>query len=766
MNINKKIILGLLSIGILFNGCATKYDTILEKNINNDDFANLETLLKKGVDPDTTNHNGYSMLYEAAYKGNLSATKLLVKYGADVNIEADNSSCSRTPLIEAIRYRHYNIALYLIEHGANLNDSDSCFERTPLHWIAYRGFSDDDLNNVQKIITYMKNHGVNFNQFDRDNDTPLQLALTTYTSQNVSKNVKLLVENGANPNLNTSDYNSPFVIALNTGKPPEVIVALQSGNIKMTNYSHLHLSSENNDNYTIDKIIIKYPSISEKILKFYRGDDKALDNIDNHTKKILLNKFTSNIKILLKHKHFTFVKRLYNISHIPNKTITNATTLYEAASNQQTYLVKKLIKNKKNIDKAVIKALKNENEVVIRELFKAGLDPEKKYLNLEYDFHGAFGKIDKYNNLSILQYLIIKYSYLDYDYNISYADQNIIKILLLNGANPNTYIPIKLIGGQENEYLIDIVFEHHNIKLTKLLLKYGLNGLNNKSKKHLLNKMVGSESIDYTEFTKKLLKDRVFSNEDLFQIYKIAIINKDKTIVNYIAHLGILKNLDDMTTIERKQKKAKAMLQKNIHKLFYSSWDVEEWKGKSDKQNWPEGKGIFTISQNDGNIWLYCKINTEVNNHKIGYGNLSCVIRKRAYILFSKNVSSIFKANFHGITEMNQKLIHSSNKAIDQYNGKIEKNTQSNSRCNTLYKTCMSYCDNKSTKGFFDDKSSCQDSCITGKNSCEEGDFNFDKIISCRGICKGVNNSNGSFFGWGASSFDKCVDNCTNEIGK
>ena len=176
-----------------FSGCASKYDIIVKKNINNDNFVNLETLLKKGADPDTTNHNGYSMLYEAAYKGNLSATKLLVKYGANINIRADSDSCSRTPFIEAIRFRHYDIALYLIEHGANLNASDSCFERTPLHWIAYRDFSDDDLNNVQKIMTYMKNHGVDFNQFDRHNDTPLQLALTTHTSQNISKNVKLLV---------------------------------------------------------------------------------------------------------------------------------------------------------------------------------------------------------------------------------------------------------------------------------------------------------------------------------------------------------------------------------------------------------------------------------------------------------------------------------------------------------------------------------------------------------------------------------------------
>jgi hypothetical protein len=176
----------------------------------------------------------------------------------------------------------------------------------------------------------------------------------------------------------------------------------------------------------------------------------------------------------------------------------------------------------------------------------------------------------------------------------------------------------------------------------------------------------------------------------------------------------------------------------NINNIFYNKWNSLEWEGKFDQQNWPQGKGTFTMSKTlTSSIWIDCYVNTDINNHEIGNGDLGCVLRKRAYIISFKNISSKHKAHFHGIDEMNEELRTNANRAIKEYNGKIEKNTQSNSRCNTLYKTCMSYCDKKSTKGFFDDKSSCQNSCITGKNSCEEGNFYVSKIISCKGICKG-----------------------------
>ena len=77
----------------------------------------------------------------------------------------------------------------------------------------------------------------------------------------------------------------------------------------------------------------------------------------------------------------------------------------------------------------------------------------------------------------------------------------------------------------------------------------------------------------------------------------------------------------------------------------------------------------------------------------------------------------------------------------------------------------MSSCNKKSSKGFFNDKDSCQNTCRSGKSSCESGDYSLGKRLSCRGICKGVTASDGDLFGWGASSFDKCVDSCTDRIG-
>jgi hypothetical protein len=231
------------------------------------------------------------------------------------------------------------------------------------------------------------------------------------------------------------------------------------------------------------------------------------------------------------------------------------------------------------------------------------------------------------------------------------------------------------------------------------------------------------------------------------------------------------------------EKKILSLKHENVMKMLFANlkgYSID-WNGKIDNEGWPVGKGYFHITKalqrNKGLLWSSISLMSTTNvyvkfkNHRIkGEGKTISYIEHIIILFGVDKTTSHYKRIFNNMKDMYASITSTINQAIEEWNNRVrgseQKNTSTTHNCQAIYKTCMSYCDKKSTKGFLDDKSSCQNSCITGKNSCEKGNFYVGKIISCKGICKGVNSSNGSFFGWGASSFDKCVDNCTDRIGK
>ncbi len=154
-----------------------------------------------------------------------------------------------------------------------------------------------------------------------------------------------------------------------------------------------------------------------------------------------------------------------------------------------------------------------------------------------------------------------------------------------------------------------------------------------------------------------------------------------------------------------------------------------------------------------------------------------CILNKQTLLnlrkLFSfviskepKRVKSILQIS-HQFTKSKkiEVLSFRSNVIGKALSNSLKKDDKPEGSCGKIYNKCMNSCNTKSSKGFFNDKDSCQDACIGGKVSCESGNYSLGKITSCRGICKGVSISDGDLFGWGASSFDKCVDSCVDRIG-
>ena len=81
----------------------------------------IESLLIKGADPNSSDENGKIPLMAAAESGNKSVLELLISYGADVN-RLDNARWSA--LMQASFWGHLNCIKILLENGAEINAID------------------------------------------------------------------------------------------------------------------------------------------------------------------------------------------------------------------------------------------------------------------------------------------------------------------------------------------------------------------------------------------------------------------------------------------------------------------------------------------------------------------------------------------------------------------------------------------------------------------------------------------------------------------
>lgn len=162
-------------------------------------------------------------LQKAAWKGDLSFVKSLVKHGTPVNQACDFNHW--TALHATAHAGHVEIAEFLIQQGANVNvrDKDGY---TPLHNTAdsfVKGRppkrTEADRNRIAALLL---KHGALVNANINHGDTPLHGAVET---NNVAL-VQLLLENGANANIQQAQGMTPLHFALSAGNGLVQVVRL------------------------------------------------------------------------------------------------------------------------------------------------------------------------------------------------------------------------------------------------------------------------------------------------------------------------------------------------------------------------------------------------------------------------------------------------------------------------------------------------------------------------------------------------------------
>jgi ankyrin repeat protein len=104
--------------------------------------AVMDLLIKVGADLNASTSNGFSAIMFAARQGHIDAVKRLLAAGVDVNTAMyPKSKGNRTPrggtsvLQLAVESGHFELALLLVQNGADPNDQRSGF--TPLHALSW-----------------------------------------------------------------------------------------------------------------------------------------------------------------------------------------------------------------------------------------------------------------------------------------------------------------------------------------------------------------------------------------------------------------------------------------------------------------------------------------------------------------------------------------------------------------------------------------------------------------------------------------------------
>jgi uncharacterized protein len=168
----------------------------------------------------------------AAREGNLGMARLLVEARADVNRPSANGT---GPLVVAITNNHIDLAMFLLDKGADLNAADAFYKRTPLYAAVEMRNPDytrdtpapvGDARDPMELIKTLLARGANPNA--RANTTPFrgfyQVSAnwanfdgqTPFLRAALSGDVtlmRLLLEHGADPNLGSNDGATPLMAA-------------------------------------------------------------------------------------------------------------------------------------------------------------------------------------------------------------------------------------------------------------------------------------------------------------------------------------------------------------------------------------------------------------------------------------------------------------------------------------------------------------------------------------------------------------------------
>ena len=182
----------------------------LLKAVQSNQGEAVKALLARGMDIDTADPSGNTLLIIASLEGHFDLAKYFLDHGARVRIR---NGFGESPIMLASLRGHLEIVKLLQAYGGEMNHSGW----TPLHYCAWGGHDD--------ICRFLLEKGAKIDARSANGTTPIMMA----ARQGHLETVKMLLANSANANLKNEAGATALTWALKEGKEAVAELLRKSG---------------------------------------------------------------------------------------------------------------------------------------------------------------------------------------------------------------------------------------------------------------------------------------------------------------------------------------------------------------------------------------------------------------------------------------------------------------------------------------------------------------------------------------------------------
>lgn len=212
-----------------YEGRTKLVESLLERGVEVNSSIRPDRLLelrhyKQGLFEDNR-----TALMLASRQGHTKIVSLLVARAADVNARSDGGASA---LLYASSNAHPEVVRLLLDHGADVNAQDDSGQ-TALMEVFHR---DNDSEMIVEIVGMLISAGADLNLMNDHYETALVYAVQSGLVQGV----KILLEAGADPDLDRPDGRNPAVLSVAVTKQKEVFdLLIEAGATNREEYAQL-----------------------------------------------------------------------------------------------------------------------------------------------------------------------------------------------------------------------------------------------------------------------------------------------------------------------------------------------------------------------------------------------------------------------------------------------------------------------------------------------------------------------------------------------